>query len=112
MPQIPERSKWLHTGESARRGRERQQHQNDRQQQEPHENQRDPQPEAAARLFADTDYRYEWNHFNASSSRIASCALISPLLSRSRTSARDGAGLVSTNSRLCAIRLSRDLMVG
>ncbi len=50
--------------------------------------------------------------FIPSSARIASVASISPRASFSSTSARAGAGFVSTNSRLPAIRVRRALMVG
>ena len=52
------------------------------------------------------------SHFRASSSLMASAAVISPFLSRSSTSERDGEGLVSTNSSSPAMRLRRALMVG
>src|SRR5207237_7325478 len=49
-------------------------------------------------------------HASISSWRIASSVSISPRLSRPRISARDGRGLVSTKSRLPALRLSRALV--
>ena len=52
------------------------------------------------------------NHCKASISRMASSALISPRCNRSRISDFEGVGFVSTNSRLLAIRVSRDLIVG
>src|SRR5579872_3821470 len=90
---------------------ERQGQNGKRQQQDPQEGQRDPQSNRAARR-ADPNDSQPRNHGNASSSRIASPAVISPRFNRSSTSAREGAGFVSTNSRLFEIRFSRDLMVG
>src|SRR3984957_20590129 len=52
------------------------------------------------------------NYFRSSNAWMACCALISPRCRRSRISAREGDGFVSTNSRLPAMRLSRALMVG
>ena len=52
------------------------------------------------------------SHLIASSSLIASAAVISPFFSRSRTSERDGEGFVSMNCSNPEMRFNRALMVG
>src|SRR5579872_809353 len=89
---------------------ENQQH--DRREQQPDQDERDPKHESRTDSVAETDDGPKRNHLRASISRMASAAVISPRFRRSRISVWDGVGSVSTNSRLDAIRVRRDLIVG
>ena len=92
-----------------------QDHQDEWRQQErgnPQQKQRQPQPEIRPVRVVQVNDGNIRSHLMASSSLIASEAVISPFLSRSRTSERDGIGLVSINCSSPEIRLSRALIVG
>src|SRR6185503_943541 len=92
----------------------RQQDEEKRQEEQPDQEQGDPQTNAAAHLIRQDMHDGEKRrpHDFLSSSAIASPAVISPRLRRSRISLRDGVGSVSTNSSAPAMRLSLALIVG
>src|SRR5579872_5329891 len=112
LPHYGNSAKRIHPTKQASNKHERRQQDCERQQQEPNQEERNPKTKRTALLVAQADNRHERNHFSASISRIASSALISPCCKRAKISAFDGVGLVSTNSRLLAMRVRRDLMVG
>src|SRR5258706_13599200 len=112
-PENCDHSPGVNEPHQANKQEQRQDHNGQRQHQYPGQPKREAEMEdAPTQLLLNGDAYHAADHLNASNSRIASCALISPRLSRSRISAREGVGLVSTNSRLFAIRVSRDFMVG
>src|ERR1700730_10069498 len=120
LPEDPERPERVHAAGQARDDEDRQSQDQEWQRQQPDQEQRHGDPEPAvgrSPAGTDGDDGGKGDHLSASSSRMASWAPISPRPSRPRISARAGAGLVSTtsvstNSRLPAMRLSRDLTVG
>src|SRR5580765_2004016 len=112
LPHDGNSPKGVHAAEQARNEDQGRKQNRYRKQQHPDQEQRNPETESTTLLIAQAHDGNKRNHFNASISRIASSAVICPCRKRSKISALEGVGLVSTNSRLSAIRVRRDLIVG
>src|SRR5580765_1453230 len=112
LPRHSNSAQRIHAADEARYKNERREQDGQRQKHEPDQENWNPESKRAAVVIAQADYGNKRDHFRVSISRMASSAVISPRPRRSRISALDGVGLVSTKSRLPAIRVSRDLIVG
>ena len=112
LPEHRNRPERIHPANQTSDKNRREEQQAQRQNQQPHQKKRDPEPERVATSIGNADHGYKGDHCNASISRIASCAPISPRFKRSSISARDGTGSISTNSSIWATRFRRDLIVG